>query len=148
MDNQPTVTSKNHDELIVDLTTMDDSEFPREQVFDLLNSSRRRYVLYYLQQEGKTVTVSDLADQVAAWENNTSPVELMEEQRKRVYISLHQTHLPKLNDANVIDYNRETSEVHLTHRIRFSRPISVICPLPVKHGTDTILPFHSGVCCL
>jgi hypothetical protein len=31
-----------------------------------------------------------------------------------VYTSLHQTHLPKLADARVIDYDRDRGTVHLT----------------------------------
>jgi hypothetical protein len=37
-------------------------------------------------------------------------------QRKRVYTSLHQTHLPALAEAGVVDYDRDRGTVRLTAR--------------------------------
>ncbi|WP_458205199.1 DUF7344 domain-containing protein [Haladaptatus sp. NG-SE-30] len=97
---------------------MASSGLSQDQVFEVLKSPRRRYALYYLRREGGTVELSDLTDQVAAWENDTTPAGLTSEQRKRVYISLYQTHLPKLDDAGIIDYEREAGKVHLSRRAR------------------------------
>ncbi len=40
----------------------------------------------------------------------------MSEQRKRIFISLYQTYLPKLTNARIIEYERETVEIHLSRR--------------------------------
>lgn len=81
---------------------MASSGLSQDQVFEVLKSPRRRYALYYLRREGGIVELSDLTDQVAVWENDTTPSGLTSEQRKRVYISLYQTHLPKLDDAGIV----------------------------------------------
>lgn len=90
----------------------------QDLVFELLKSPRRRYVLYYLRQYGGRTTLGDVTDQVAAWENDVTVDELTSKQRKRVYISLYQTHLPKLNDAGVVNYDREEGTVELARRAR------------------------------
>ncbi|WP_266077833.1 DUF7344 domain-containing protein [Haladaptatus caseinilyticus] len=97
---------------------MASSGLSQDQVFEVLKSPRRRYALYFLRREGGTVELSDLTEQVAAWENDTTPTELTSDQRKRVYISLYQTHLPKLDDARIIEYDREDGVVSLSRRAR------------------------------
>jgi DNA-binding transcriptional ArsR family regulator len=97
---------------------MSSSGLTQDQVFEVLKSPRRRYALYYLRREGGSAELSDLTDQVAAWENDTTPPELSTEQRKRVYISLYQTHLPKLDDAGIVDYDEESGKITLSRRAR------------------------------
>ena len=97
---------------------MASSGLSQDQVFEVLKSPRRRYALYYLRREGGSAELSDLTEQVAAWENGTTPGELTTEQRKRVYISLYQTHLPKLNDADIVDYDEDSGEITLSRRAR------------------------------
>jgi len=85
-----------------------------EAVFDILKNSRRRATLEYLAQAGdETVPVSVLAEHVATAENETTAEGLSAEQRKRVYVSLHQCHLPKLDDLGVIRYDQEETAVEL-----------------------------------
>ncbi len=111
--------------------SMSRTELSRDQVFELLKSLRRRYAVHYLRRENCTVDLADVTDHVAAWEYNTTPADLLNEQRKRVYISLYQTHIPALANAGVIDYNPETREIQPTNRIQifddylnvFTRPI-------------------------
>lgn len=88
----------------------------RDLIFDILSSPRRRYVLFYLRQQGRPVDLKELSSQVAAWENDIDPEDLTSQQRKRVYVSLYQTHIPKLADAGVVDYDQETGTVQLTER--------------------------------
>jgi DNA-binding transcriptional ArsR family regulator len=91
-------------------------ELSQDEVFEVLKSPRRRYALYYLRQEGGETELSDLTEQVAAWENETTPSALSTEQRKRVYISLYQTHLPKLDGADIVEYDRDEGIVRLGDR--------------------------------
>jgi hypothetical protein len=90
-----------------------ESRLSQDLVFDILSSPRRRYVLYYLRQSGEPVELTTLAEHVAAWENDTTVEELTEQERKRVYVSLYQTHVPKLDEANIVKYDQETGEVGL-----------------------------------
>ncbi|MFB6176130.1 MAG: hypothetical protein ABEI99_03105 [Halobaculum sp.] len=91
-------------------------EISRDLVFEILSSARRRMILYYLRQHGGRATVNELADQIAAWENDIEPEELSSQQRKRVYVSLYQTHLPKLADADIVDYDDDEGVVEIASR--------------------------------
>jgi len=94
----------------------DTEQLSQDIVFDILSSSRRRYVLYYLRTIGEPVELTDLAEDVAAWENDCSVEELTTQQRKRVYVSLYQTHVPKLESVGLVEYDQDSGEVSLTNR--------------------------------
>lgn len=85
----------------------------QDAVFDILSNPRRRYVLYYLRQESEPIELTTLAEHVAAWENETDVESLEDQERKRVYVSLYQTHVPKLADAGLVDYDKEAGTVAL-----------------------------------
>lgn len=85
----------------------------QDEVFDILSNGRRRYVLYYLQEADGPVNLDELARELAAWENETTVEELTKQQRKRVYVSLYQTHIQKLADAGVVEYDRESGMLTL-----------------------------------
>lgn len=89
----------------------------QNEAYDLLSNPRRRYVISYLRKHGEPMSVSDLSDAVAAWENEQPVEELTDRQVKRVYVSLYQTHLPKMNDAGLLDYDRETGIVRSTSAV-------------------------------
>jgi DNA-binding transcriptional ArsR family regulator len=88
----------------------------KDTVFSVLSNQRRRHVLRCLRDEPDGSNIRDLSRQIAAWENDVSVEEITYKQRKRVYTSLHQTHLPKLADSGVIDYDRDRGTVALTER--------------------------------
>jgi hypothetical protein len=79
---------------------------PKDDLFHLLQNERRRNVLRYLRGRDEPVRMRDVAEQVAAWEHDTTVEQLSSDQRQRVYISLYQSHLDTLDDAGVIDYNQ------------------------------------------
>nr|WP_255194775.1 hypothetical protein [Halorarius litoreus] len=73
-------------------------------------------MIYYLRTHGGKAEVTDLAKHVAAWEYDIDPEELDDQQQKRVYVSLYQTHVPKLADIGIVNYDSETRMVELTDR--------------------------------
>jgi hypothetical protein len=85
----------------------------QDDVFELLSSARRRYVLYLLREADEPMKLTELASQVAAWEYDTDVDDLTEQERKRVYVSLYQTHIPHLDDAGVVAYDKDTGMVAL-----------------------------------
>ena len=114
------VTGEPIDEPAESSTTLD-----ADERFHLLQNQRRRQVLRYLQDadtdpESDTddgrVWMRDIAEQVAAWEHDTTVAQLSSTQRQRVYIPLYQNHLPKLDDAGVIDYDQSRGVVVPTDR--------------------------------
>lgn len=88
-----------------------------ETVFEVLSNERRRYVLHHLKAADERVTVRDLSKQVAAWENEIDRDEVSPKERKRVYTALHQTHLPKMAEVGVIDYDRDRGTLELTDAV-------------------------------
>jgi hypothetical protein len=98
-------------------TPPDQNTLSQDVVFDLLSSSRRRFVLYYLRTETESVKLTDLSDEVAAWEYETPIEELTEQERKRAYVSLYQTHVPKLVEAGLIDHDTDSGMLRLTDRM-------------------------------
>ncbi|ELY37377.1 hypothetical protein C498_00795 [Haloferax volcanii DS2] len=54
---------------------------------------------------------------VAARENGTAIEDVTDEERQRVYISLYQTHLPKLESAGLVDYDEEERSVELVPNV-------------------------------
>ncbi len=91
----------------------------REDIFEVLSNDRRQHVLNYMKhREGESVQLRELVDQVAAWENDTSIEELDSSARKCVYTALRQSHLPKLDEYDIVEYDPRRGEVELTEGAR------------------------------
>ena len=86
----------------------------KDELYDLLSNHRRRYVIHFCKQADEPVTLSDLAEKVAAREQDKSVAELTSAERKRVYTSLQQFHLPKMDDKGVIQFDDREGVVELT----------------------------------
>ncbi|WP_254663081.1 hypothetical protein [Haladaptatus sp. W1] len=91
-----------------------ETELSKDKIFHLLQTPRRRHVLRYLKGRDGTVEMRDLAEQVAAWENDTTVQALTSDERQRVYIPLYQSHLPKLDEEGIIDYDQSRGTVKRT----------------------------------
>jgi len=90
-----------------------DQSLSQDVVFDLLSSPRRRYVLYLLRETDEPVELTTLAERVAAWENDTVVDQITEQERKRVYVSLYQTHIPRLAETGAVEYDKDSGLVSL-----------------------------------
>jgi hypothetical protein len=115
-------------------------ELTRDEIFDVLSNSRRRYALHHLRRRanehdgngigiangrwsgngtgagngnGREVALSDLAEQVAAWETGRTVEDLSAAERKRVYTSLQQFHLPRLDEQGIVEYDHRAGVVSL-----------------------------------
>ncbi|QAU14043.1 hypothetical protein EKH57_15770 [Halorubrum sp. BOL3-1] len=95
----------------------DDTELSREAVFEMLSSRRRRYTLHYLFQRGELVTIRELSEQLAAWENHIDRQAVTPKQRKRVYTALHQTHLPRMDRFGVVEFDRDRGTIAMTDHV-------------------------------
>lgn len=92
----------------------EDETLSKDVIFELLKNRRRREVLAYLVEAEGTVTLGELAEQIAAWENDTSVHALSSDQRKRVYVALYQTHLPKMDEAGIVEYDQDRGLITLS----------------------------------
>lgn len=99
------------DEVQASDSDQSDRELSRDDIFDILYNSRRRKVLRYLRENEGTATASELAEFIAAEENDTTVEQLSSYDRKSVYVGLYQNHLPKMATAGVIDYNKNRGTV-------------------------------------
>lgn len=90
------------------------AELTSETAYAVLSDKRRRYAIHYLKQAENPVTVRELAEQVAAWENEKPLDEITSQERKRVYIALYQSHLPTLDKQGIVDYDSDRGVVSLT----------------------------------
>jgi len=81
-----------------------------DTIFHLLSNERRRLVIQTLEETG-ALDKSELSTQVAERENQIHRDVMHSDTRKCVAIALHQSHLPKLEDTDVIE--RTHNEVRL-----------------------------------
>lgn len=105
----------------VAMSASESADLTPDSVFDLLSNHRRRMVLYYLRQNRGAVGVQELAAEVASIENDVEVDELTNQQRKRVYVSLYQTHLPKMAEMGIIEYDKEGGAVSLSDKSDIDR---------------------------
>nr|WP_231736988.1 hypothetical protein [Halobacterium sp. CBA1126] len=99
--------SEPSDELSVDAPTED-------ELFDVLSNRRRRYAVHALEATDSAAEIGDVAEQVAAWEYGVDVEQVSYEERKRVYTALQQSHLPMMDDAGVVDFDKNRGTVEPT----------------------------------
>lgn len=85
-----------------------------DDLFDVLSNRRRRYVVYFLKHATGPAELGPLATQIAAWENDESRAEVSSIERKRVYTSLQQIHLPKMDDFGVLAFDKRSGTIEPT----------------------------------
>ena len=104
-------------------------------VFHLLGNDRRREVILEA-TKNETISVSELADNIATKEaqDGTSPEELY----KSVYVSLQQTHLPKLAAEEIIRYEPDTKTIRPGPRLD---DIEIYIDRDTGRGFELSVPF-------
>lgn len=96
----------------------EDEAHPMEQLFTILSTPRRRLEIEILDSVvgvGNTTRTPELADWLSEYEYGEH---FNSKQRKRHYISLYQTDLPRFADAGVIEYQNRQTEFIVTEAIR------------------------------
>jgi len=101
------------------------TELSADEVYDLLSNQRRRFVLYHLRNAGET-SLRDLSRLIAAWENDVDPEAVTSVQRKRVYTALHQTHLMRLDEYDVVEYDESRGTVVPTANLEMFVPFLAV----------------------
>ncbi|SEO54144.1 hypothetical protein SAMN04487948_103146 [Halogranum amylolyticum] len=92
------------------VTTRPDS-LERTEIHDILRNDRRRRVIESLCEQDEPLSVRELSETIATAETGERPAP--RNVRQSVYVSLHQTHLPKLEELDVVGYDDETKEITL-----------------------------------
>ena len=91
-------------------------EWSAGQLYDLFRNIRRRYVLYYAKQVDRPVSVDELVKKLSCWEEPIDAAGHAAEHHRSIYNSLRQTHLPKLEEAGLVEYDRDEQSVWLTEQ--------------------------------
>lgn len=85
-----------------------------DEIFDLLSEKRRRYALYYLEEEDGPVSVEDVAAQVAEWETGDVSATIPEDKLDRIVVEFYHNDLPKASDVEYIEYDPVEEEVKVS----------------------------------
>ncbi|MEF8771704.1 DUF7344 domain-containing protein [Halodesulfurarchaeum sp.] len=78
-----------------------------DELFQVLSNRRRRYAVHAIKQESGPAQIGDVAERVASWEYDVERAELSYDERKRIYTALQQSHLPKMDDAGIVSFDKE-----------------------------------------
>lgn len=116
-------------------------QMSKSDIFGVLQNDRRRYVLEFLRTQGSQ-SIRSLSEEIARVESRTE--EPKSNVRKSVYISLLQTHIPKMENLGIIAYNREQDTVEL---LPASRDFDVYMET-VKKGDIPWSQFYLGLSAL
>ena len=98
----------------------EDSFAEQARIHSLIGNQRRLLLLRELTEVGDEATVRELSERLAAKETGTWPPPRAA--RQSVYVSLIQTHLPKLDNAGLIEYDEDGKSVRLCSEIRRIEP--------------------------
>ena len=91
--------------------TKDRADLDAGEIHDILRNDRRRLAIKCLREQDGALSVRDLSEEVATRETGEAPAP--RDKRRSVYVSLHQTHLPKLDDLGIVDYDPDGKTVEL-----------------------------------
>ena len=81
----------------------------RTEIYEILSHERRQLALEYLHSHVGPLSVEELAEYVASVETGESPPP--NDDQRRVHIALHQTHLPRLDQGGLIEYDQDAGVV-------------------------------------
>lgn len=111
---------ENRELKVHDIQQIDDLSRPPDQArpisLDKLlsavaNEHRRAIINSLYSASDKTLEYDALVDRVAETLRNEGAEQLSDEHHRRVRIALHHTHLPKLEEVRIVDYQSETGLV-------------------------------------
>lgn len=101
-----------------------------KEIHDVLRNDRRRLAIGVLQEaEGGSMSVRNLSEAVATKETGEDPPP--RNKRQSVYVSLHQTHLPKLDKLEIVEYDGDAKVVTLRERVH---EVEVYMEVVPKYG--------------
>ena len=108
-------------------------------IHEVLRNDRRRMVLEALGDADEAVTARELSEAIAARESGSDPPP--RDVRRSVYISLQQTHLPKLDGLDIVDYDDATREVRPGDN---AAEVGVYMEVVPRYGLS-FAEFHAGL---
>lgn len=77
----------------------------RDALFDVLSDPRRRVALQHLRRVDEPVSVSELTTELTAWEARQPVADRSGGDADDIEAALVHVHLPKMDEAGVVDYD-------------------------------------------
>lgn len=102
--------------MVIGMSAITGGSIDPQDVHEILRNSRRRQVIQQLSSRLGPVTLRELSELIASEETGETPPP--RKVRDSVYNSLHQTHLPKLDEMDVIVYDRDRKTIRLRERAK------------------------------
>ena len=85
-----------------------------DDVLQLLADRRRRLTLAVLRRHGESLSLPDVADEVAVHERGRPLPEISPQTVTEIYTSIYHDHLPRLVEAGLVSYDQERDLVEPT----------------------------------
>lgn len=102
-----------------------------QEVHDILRNERRRRAIKHLQTKLEPVSLRELSERIAEMESGESPAP--RKLRESVYNSLHQTHLPKLDDHDIVEYDQDRKTIQLQEG---ANHVNIYMEVVTKYGVS------------
>lgn len=113
---------------------------PLDDVYTVLANRRRRFVIHRLFQVDEACRLRELSRTIAAWEYDKDPEHVTAAERHRVYNSLQQVHLPKLDDYGLVEFDDASGTVHRTDKLdEFTLYLEVVPAAEIPWSTYYLL---------
>lgn len=94
----------------------EDKQLSNDVLFDVLSHERRRFALYCLERYQTPISLADLADEVARLEYDAETLlQVSGEDVKEIYLDLYHSHIPRMEEANLLEYSQENDTVCLKY---------------------------------
>ncbi|WP_246999491.1 DUF7344 domain-containing protein [Halosolutus gelatinilyticus] len=93
-----------------------------DAVLELCQDQHRRIILAALAHENRSLTMNDLKQIIVDQNHHTAITELSGEEISDIQISLLHTHIPKLEDLSIVEYDRERQLVEPTPQFEQLEP--------------------------
>jgi hypothetical protein len=106
-----------------------DTALSEADIHDILRNDRRRNVIKRLQEHGREISLRELSVHIAEIESGESPPP--SDVRNSVYVSLHQTHLPKLDKEGIVEYDNDQKTIVLQES---ARQVSLYMEVITQYG--------------
>lgn len=81
---------------------------PESEIFVLLSKRRRRLIIKLLQEATTPITDTELAKHIG----NREYEDPSSEDTRTIHLTLYHNHLPRLEEADVVEYNQNTGTVY------------------------------------
>jgi len=93
---------------------IEEASLSEDEIFEVLSNRRRRYTLHVLHQHrDHRADLSTVSREVAACETDKQVPEVDGQERKRVYTSLQQFHLPKMEERGIVEFDDNEGVIQL-----------------------------------